>query len=216
MGERTMDRIEIEPAKLYQGCLLAAIVHAVAVGEYPELNYEHSWDGINYNMNDGQGSRATITFHPKYIVAVFQNRESFGQRKAAMDYFEGASEEIVEIARNEALQYMLEDIDGAAQSVITGAFFGDWKNLFSNQTLDSLMETGGFILENQLMDYQNALVEWDNYYGLNNEQFFLIDDLYKKKVSHGNDAIMLDEREKRYLYGDMEECRKSLRELNIF
>lgn len=48
MGESTMNRIEIEPAKLYQGCLLAAIVHAVAVGEYPELNYEHSWDGINY------------------------------------------------------------------------------------------------------------------------------------------------------------------------
>lgn len=78
------------------------------------------------------------------------------------------------------------------------------------------METGGFILKNQLMDYQNVLVEWDNYYGLNNEQFFLIDDLYKKKVSYGNDAIMLGEREKRYLYGDREECRKSLRELNIF
>lgn len=46
-----MEKININPKELYQGCMFAAIIHAVLVGEYPELNYEHSWDGINYSMN---------------------------------------------------------------------------------------------------------------------------------------------------------------------
>ena len=47
-----MERIKIKPRQLYQGCILAAIIHAVTVGEYPELNYEHSWNGFNYCMDN--------------------------------------------------------------------------------------------------------------------------------------------------------------------
>ena len=45
-----MVKLNINSSKLYEGSLQAAITHAVAVGMYPELNYEHSWDGINYCM----------------------------------------------------------------------------------------------------------------------------------------------------------------------
>lgn len=211
-----MNKIHVAPIKLYNGCILAAIIHAIVVGEYPELNYEHSWDGINYNMNNGQGCKATITFHSKNIVAVFQNLESFHDRKEVSDYFIGAPKEIVEIAKHETLQYVLEDVNGIIQPIITGAFWGDWENLFSNQTWNNLIETGGFILKNQLMDYQNSLIEWDGYYGLNNEQFSLIDSLYKRKIHHNHNSIILDESETKYLYGDIEECRVSLRELNIY
>ncbi len=207
-----MNKIDVEPVKLYNGCILAAIVHAIVGG-----GYEHSWDGINYSTNDAQGCRATITFHSKNIVAVFQNIESFRNRKETSDYFRGAPKEIVELAHNEALQYVLDDVNGITQPVITGAFWGDWENLFSNQTWDNLMETGGFILKNQLMDYQNALVEWGDYYGgLNNKQFSLIDNLYKKKVYPNHDTIMLSESEIKYLSGNIEECRVSLKELNIY
>lgn len=102
-----MNKIDIEPVKLYNGCILAAIVHAIAGG-----GYEHSWDGINYNMNDGQGCRATITFHSKNIVAVFQSIKSYRNRKETNDYFRGAPEEIIEIAQNEDLQYVLDDANG--------------------------------------------------------------------------------------------------------
>lgn len=47
-----MQTIDINPKQLYKGCLLAAITHAVTVGEYSELNYEDSWDGFNYCMNN--------------------------------------------------------------------------------------------------------------------------------------------------------------------
>ncbi len=43
------EKIEINPQQLYNGCIFMAVAHAVTVGEYPELNYEHSWDGINYS-----------------------------------------------------------------------------------------------------------------------------------------------------------------------
>lgn len=211
-----MHKIDRTPVKLYHGCILAAIVHAVVVGEYPELDYEHSWDGINYSMNDGQGCRATITFHPKYIVAVFQNMERVQERKECAVYFQGAPKEIMEIAQKEALQYVLEEVNGRIQPVITGAFWGDWENLYSCQAWDGLMEAGGFLLETQLMDYQNALREWDAYYGLNNEQFALIDRLYKKKTEHNEEPIRLSEKEKNDLYGDIEKCRESLREINIY
>ncbi|MDE7207511.1 MAG: hypothetical protein K2N90_10220 [Lachnospiraceae bacterium] len=211
-----MNKIKIEPVKLYNGCILAAIVHAVMVGEYPELNYEHSWDGINYNMNNGQGCRATITFHSKHIVAVFQNMEDFRERKETFDYFRGASKEIIEIAKKEALQYVLEDINGIVQPVITGAFWGGWEQLFSNQTWDNFMEAGGFILQNQMLDYQNALIAWDDYYGFNNEQLSLIDSLYQKKRYPNSDAIQLNKDEIKYLYGDIEECREALGELHIY
>ena len=41
-----MYEIPIEPRQLYEGCILAAIAHAVSVGLYPELDYEHSWDNM--------------------------------------------------------------------------------------------------------------------------------------------------------------------------
>ena len=38
--------------ELWQGCILASIAHAIMVAHYPELSNEHSWDGINYNIQD--------------------------------------------------------------------------------------------------------------------------------------------------------------------
>ena len=56
------EKIGINPQKLYNGCIFMAVAHAVTVGEYSELNYEHSWDGINYCMNNSRGCHGTITF----------------------------------------------------------------------------------------------------------------------------------------------------------
>ena len=92
---------------------------------YPELNYEHSWDGINYSMNDSQGCRATITFHADYIIAVFQDIHKVDWNIDALNFFDGASEEIIQIANNEALQYVLEDVEGAIKPVISTAFWGN-------------------------------------------------------------------------------------------
>ena len=211
-----MEKINANPKELYEGCVFAAIIHAVTVGEYPEFNYEHSWDGINYSMNDSQGCRATITFHPNYVIAVFQDMSKFNSHMAAYDYLTDMPDEILKVAESEALQYVLQDIDGEIKPVITAAFWGTWEELFSNQTWESILENGGFILEKQLLNHNEALAQWDDYYGLNNEQMDLIESLFERKMKNSGKEIHLLPGQMSCLYGDVEECIESLRELNIY
>lgn len=211
-----MERIKIKPRQLYQGCILAAIIHAVTVGEYPELNYEHSWNGFNYCMDNSRGCKATITFHPQYIVAVFQDISKFNLQSDVYDYLSGIPDNILEVAKSETLQYVLNDIDGKRKPIITAAFWGTWRELFSNQLWNEIRNNGGYIIENQLLDYQKSLKRWDDYYGLNNRQMDLIDSLYRQKISYSKKPILLNKNEICSLYGDIEECKKSLGELDIY
>lgn len=82
--------------------------------------------------------------------------------------------------------------------------------------IEEITETGGYILNYQLMDYTNALTEWSNYYELNEEQINLVDKLCKMKISSKSENISLTEMEIKCLTGDLEECRTSLNELNIY
>lgn len=211
-----MEKIDINPQKLYQGCLFAAIIHAILVGEYPELNYEHSWDGLNYSMNDSQGCRGTITFHPQCIVAVFRDDARILSDKGAYDYLCGMPEDILKIAQAEALQYVLDDVDGEVKPVITAAFWGTWEELSSSQTWSDIWENGGHILENQLLPHRQSFIRWDEYYGLSDGQMKLAQSLFDRKLAGAEAPVSLSEEEAENLHGDIEECAVSLRELNIF
>ena len=211
-----MMHIEIIPQKLYEGCLLAALAHAVTVGEYPEFNYEHSWDGMNYCMNNSKGCRGTITFHEKYIVAAFRDENRVVSSKEAINYFEGAEAEIVELANAETLQYLLDAADGVTNPVITTALWGTWEELFSNQSMEIILDNCANIIENQLLEFSNAMEAWNDNYEFHDEQESLIKTLFSKKMSEGSSkAITLNNDEVDMLYGEIDECAESLRELNI-
>lgn len=211
-----MIKININPKQLYEGCIQAAVTHAVAVGMYPELNYEHSWDGINYCMNDSQGCRATITFHSKYIIAVFQDIEKVDRNKDALEFFDGASEEIMNIAQNEALQYVLDNLDGVVKPVITAAFWGTWDSLNSVQTFESIVKNGGHVIRSQLLPYNEAMDVWRDYYDLDAKQISLIRKLFNAKIGSNGESLVLHNDDIESLYGDLDECLVSLGELNIF
>lgn len=66
------------------------------------------------------------------------------------------------------------------------------------------------------MCHQESLVQWDDYYGLNEEQMNLIESLYERKIGNRSDAVYMNAEEMKCLYGDISECIKSLRELNIY
>ena len=210
-----MKEININPVALYRGCMHAALAHAIAVGIYPEMDYEHSWDGMNYNMNNGQGCRATITFHSQYIVGVFQDVSAYCGYKDARIFFEGASNDIIDVANAEALQYVLDDVQGETKPLITAAFWGSWKQLFSNQTISELFDLGGDIIEKQLLDYPEASDYWKEYYELNEKQIYLIDVLFQKRMKDKESTIVLEEKEKEILVGNLQECKISLQELNF-
>lgn len=211
-----MIEIDIKPKQLYEGCIQAAIAHAVAVGMYPELNYEHSWDGINYCMNDSQGCRATITFHNEYIVAVFQDIYKADWNTDALKFFSGAPQKIIQLAKDEALQYVLEDVEGIVKPVITAAFWGTWEQLNSTQSLPDITENGGYIIHSQLLPYHVAIDEWRDYYDLDAGQIALIQKLFNKKMNSNGEPLALQDDELQLLHGDIEECLVSLGELNIF
>ena len=207
-------KIKINPQKLYNGCIFMAVAHAVTVGEYPNFNYEHSWDGINYCMNNSQGCRGTITFDKKYIIGVFQNISTKTPYQDAINYFKGAPEAIVELAKAEAFQYVLENRDGETKPYITAAYWGTWNELYSISEYDEFMKNSAYILDVQLMETQKALMACDDYYGLTNKQMDLILSLSKQR-SQTDFSIPIILKETDALYGDLNETRISMDELNI-
>lgn len=207
-------KIKINPQQLYNGCIFMAVAHAVTVGEYPELNYEHSWDGINYCMNNGHGCRGTITFGRKYIIAVFQDTSVKTPYQDAMNFFEDAPEGIVELAKSETFRYVLKNIDGEIKPYITAAFWGTWDELYSVPEYDEIMKNGAHILAVQLMEIREALRTCDDYYGLTDGQMDLILSLSKQRSQTDfSMPIILEKTD--VLYGDMSEIRVSMGELNI-
>jgi len=208
-----MIKIELNPKKLYEACILSSLTHAVAVGMYPELNYEHSWDKINYSMNDSEGCRATITFHKNHIISVFQDNSCVDTNVDALDFFEGAPKEIIELAKNETLQYVLENVDGIVKPVISSAFWGDWNELYSVIPFDEIVDKGAHIITVQLLPFKEAMEEWSDYYDLDESQIKFIKHLFDKKIKENTFTLSNDDIQ--YLYGDVQECLISLREMNI-
>ena len=208
-----MIKFELNPKKLYEACILSSLTHAVAVGMYPELNYEHSWDKINYSMNDSEGCRATITFHKNHIIAVFQDSSCVHTDVDALDFFEGAPKEIIELAKNETLQYVLENVDGIVKPVISSSFWGDWNELYSIIPFYEVLDKVAHIITVQLLPFKEAMEEWSDYYDLDESQIKFIKHLFDKKIKENTFTLSNDDIQ--YLYGDVQECLISLREMNI-
>ncbi|MBO5779373.1 MAG: hypothetical protein J6R82_07385 [Clostridia bacterium] len=210
-----MTKLSFSPRKLYEGCLQAAITHAVAVGLYPEFNYEHSWDELSYSTNNSQGCRGTITFHEKYIIAAFRDDQIGNSPSDAMVFFKDAPEELIQLAQTETLLYLLLNVDGEVKPVITAAFWGTWEQLYTHQSVTDLCEDGGYIIGNALQTYEDAANEWRDYYELDDAQIALIDSLFQRKLHAGNQPVYLTEKDLEVLYGDVNECLVSLGELGI-
>jgi len=208
-----MIKVELNPKELYEGCILSSLTHAVAVGMYPELNYEHSWDKFNYSMNDSEGCRATITFHKNHIIAVFQDNNHVDTDVDVLKFFEGAPPEIIELAKNETLQYVLENVGGVIKPVITSAFWGNWNELYSTQPFDDIVDNGAHILMVPLLPFKEVVEELSDYYDLDESQIKFIKHLFDKKIKENTFTLSNDDIQ--YLYGDVQECLISLREMNI-
>lgn len=203
--------------------MLATISHAVMVGEYPELSSEHSWNGINYNIQDLAGCKGTITFFNDSFVGVFQsashiNIENYSLENVS-ELLKDADENIVRIAKEEALQYVLEDINGDVIPVISAVFWGIDNQIYGSFSYDEIMEKGGYILKNQLKSYEESMASWIEYYEMNDEQIALTKKLFDKKLVAGESEIILTGEERRILtelYEDnVEVCIESLKEINI-
>lgn len=188
---------QLNKNNLWNGCILASVAHAIMVAHYPELSYEHSWDDDNYNFVDDSGGRGTITFKDNYFVAAFRN-DNFTRTDipTAIDFFTGAPKDIIELAKNETLEYLLEeDEDGTISPFITTAIWGDNDTITSNENIVRIVQSGGYLLEKQLMESDAAIEAWRDYYEMTPEQVELLKSIYIRKVNkpHGNITLTKSE-----------------------
>lgn len=181
---------------IWKGCVIASIAHAIMVAHYPEIDNEHSWDGINYNVQDSSGARGTITFQTNYYIGAFRDDRS--ERLAlgptfrnAIDYFNGASQQMIELAKQETLQYLLDEVDDKIMPLITTAFWGTENDTFSNDTFEEMFCNGGFLIQRQTMESESSIEEWKKYYDMSKQQCDLLRSIYKQKVDQPNHILIL-------------------------
>jgi len=205
--------------QLYEGCLLASLAHAIMVAKYPDLSYEHSWDGFNYSVQDGSGGRGTISFAKNNCFGAFRVDNLIHE---AIDYeyvLKGLDFDIQKLAHDDTLQYLLDDEDGQMKPVVTTVIWADnTGEICSSHDYSRMLEMGGKLLEKQLMERSQSIRSWQDYYDMSADQVDFMVDLLNRKLQNPNSPIVLTSQELRLLGDDEEgliESRASFHELNI-
>ena len=112
-----------------------------------------------------------------------------------LNYFNGAPSEIVELAREEVLQFLLEEVDGNIGPLITTSFWGNKTDTFSNDTFEQIKIHGGFLLERQSLDVEDAFNSWKEYYEMEESEYNLLRDIYKRKIEQPDQLLILSKEE---------------------
>jgi len=210
----------LKHSTLYERCVMASVVHAIMVGKYNLLASEQSWDGINYNFQNMEGVRGVISFSEGEYICAIQNDEEYEEdiEQQVAEILKGASAEILDLAQEEALQYMMVDYKGKYVPFITSAFWGDGDINYSNQSEEQLIKKSEKIIMPFLYSEDDAKKYWKNYYEMTDEQIGLAEDIYKRRISlSGKLNLSKDEANKlKEWFGDIDECIESFQELNIY
>lgn len=101
------------------------------------------------------------------------NSERIDEWIDAKNYFEGAPSEVIDIAKEEALQYVLEEVEGETVPFITTAFWIEDSGAYSIDSFEEMEEHGGFLLEIPLLDTASAIERLEEEYELTEEQIEL-------------------------------------------
>lgn len=214
-----INKIQFKIQDLYKGCMLAAIAHAIMTACYPEGANEHSWDEMNYSVQDSAGTRGTITFCDNYCVGAFRD-DSIRPIEDIEEYFKYAPDTLKNLAKEEALQYLLDDVNGKTAPSITTAFWAMNDEFFSIDEFDEFMEKGGFLLENHIMSLDDAIEAWKEYYDMTEEQCNLLKKLYDKKIKYPSQKLVLTKEEMEAINSNdeegMEESEISFNEIGIY
>ncbi|MCL2114583.1 MAG: hypothetical protein FWH31_11680 [Streptococcaceae bacterium] len=183
---------------LQKSCLYASISHAISLLKYPELDYEQSWDGINYNQVNGQGARGTISFSEGVVVGAFRNENLHQSYKPADTYLEGADEKTKMLAKNETFLYLLDDLslyvsdkgNTDIKPVITTAFWGD-DEIFSNDTVEDFELHSDNLLDFAFSNEEKQKEYWKEYYEFSINEIDLVESIYEIKQNNSKQKIEL-------------------------
>ncbi|GAB2024487.1 hypothetical protein [Lactovum odontotermitis] len=216
--------LNIQRMNLKTACLYAIIAHAISLLKNPELDYEQSWDGINYSQVNGQGARGTVSFSEQIVVGVFRNENLHQSYRPAENYIAGADKKFEELAENETFQYLLDDLShyspGSGKKeikpVITTAFWGE-DELLSNDTVAEFKLHSDGLLDFAFLNQKEQKEYWKEYCELTPEEMDLVENIFKIKQNHLEQEIEIaDFKEysaKNYEIEGISACRLSLSEI---
>ncbi len=206
---------------LYERCVMASIAHAVMVGEYDLLSAEQSWDGSNYNFQNMEGIRGVISFAENEYICTIQNNNNMynayiGQHVS--EILNGAEASIINLANEEALQYMLIEHNGKIVPFISAAFWGSGGMNYSAQSEEQILRISENIIMPFLYSENDAKMYWKDYYEMTEEQTRLTEEIFNRRINtDGKLVLAVDEINKlKEWFGDIGECIESFQELEIY
>ena len=216
-------KLKWDVTTLWEGCILASIAHALMMAIAPELSHENYWDGINYCLQNSEGSRGTITFKDNICIAAFRDDNIVDWEKMSNNtvnqYFQKAPYEILHLAKEETLQYLLETINGQVEPIITSVFWGDHKGLYSPFNHKNMMENGAVLIKNHIMDISVAMELWKTEWDMTDKQAYLLKKIYMRKISMPKEKFLISKDELKIVGLDDEEglniSQESFKEIGI-
>jgi hypothetical protein len=204
---------------LWRGAILVTIAHSIFTSGHPELAHEQSWDPPNYNVQDSQGSLGTVTFGDEGTVAAFFDLHSPRNPLATQEPYK-VDDRLAEmptnlraLAREEALQYLLQDYKGEKVPLITATFWSEGDRLVAAEPWPSLLTNGGHLVESHLRPVQEAIREWQSQYGFSPAQVSLLRSLFERKLATENGSVVLTPAERNSLVTGGDEGLELSREL---
>lgn len=215
------NKLTVNVQDVWKGSILGSLAHAIMVAKYPFLSYEQSWDGANYNVQDGQGVRGTVSFIDNCCAAALRDdsqKKLFTGKE--IDYLLMGVDKIIEgVFKEETLQYLLDEVNGEAVPTITAIFWGT-DDLYTSLSIENMMRGGGNLLEKQFMKYQDAFPAWCEEYKMDDSQASLLEKLYSEKIKNPEKILIIEKNDVKIIeYFEeegKEESIQSLKELNIF
>lgn len=192
---------EFSKTNLWQGSVLGTIAYAVWVMRHPDFSHEQSWDGINYNVQNTMGAYGTVTFTTQGVVAAFfdsHSPKSPFQSGSSYDlalFLHGMPEELLSLAQEETLQYLLQEYEGSDIPVITAAFWSQDDNLIAAEPWQEVLTNGAHLIQTQLLDVESAIIQWQINYNFSVSQVDLVRALFTKKIAAPSDQVIFSSQE---------------------
>ncbi len=208
----------ITSAKLFRGCMISSIAHAIMMNVYPEFAYEQSWDGHCFSMQDGSGARGTISFYKNLCVGAIRNEKSFlyYNNDIEQKLMSKWSETVKTLARKDALQYVLDEQDGIVQPVVSTMFWaGKCRCSIANS---KNCKDDWELFYPLLLSKSKAIAYWGEYYEMDSSSIRLLCELVNLKGNDLYKQIHLNDEQIKLLPSSciLKECIDSFQEIGIY
>lgn len=194
--EYTGAALPVNASELWEGCMLALVVHGIMLAEYPFILNEHVWlDGI-YQTMDHEGAKAVLVFSEDNIPLAGVFRQFHSQRtglilsdKYARSHFRKAPQEQQDMV-SALLPLFEEPIGEQVLPVVTTGFWWEDK-LLSADSFEDWYDHGGEILEVQMQPFDTAMEYYRQYYHMGPRRAGLAERIWKQRVQSPKETIVL-------------------------